>query len=44
MAAKKRGLGERGLGALLQGSKVDLDQKTTSHDGELREIPIDLIQ
>ncbi len=44
MAAKKRGLGERGLGALLQGSKVNLGQETTSHDGELREIPIDLIQ
>lgn len=44
MAAKKRGLGERGLGALLQGSKVNLDQEVPDHDGELREIPIDLIQ
>lgn len=44
MAAKKRGLGERGLGALLAGSKVNLDQELTDHDGELREVPIDLIQ
>jgi len=44
MAAKKRGLGERGLGALLQGSRVNLDQDVKNHDGELREIPVDLIQ
>ncbi|MBZ2169534.1 ParB/RepB/Spo0J family partition protein [Marinobacter sp. F4216] len=44
MAAKKRGLGERGLGALLAGSKVNLDQEVAEHDGELREVPIDLIQ
>ena len=44
MAAKKRGLGERGLGALLQGSRVNLDQDVKDHDGELREIPVDLIQ
>ncbi len=44
MAAKKRGLGERGLGALLAGSKVNLDQEVKDHDGELREVPIDLIQ
>ncbi|KRW81657.1 MULTISPECIES: ParB/RepB/Spo0J family partition protein [Marinobacter] len=44
MAAKKRGLGERGLGALLQGSKVNLNQQVAEHDGELREIPVDLIQ
>ena len=44
MAAKKRGLGERGLGALLQGSRVNLDQEVKDHDGELREIPVDLIQ
>ncbi|MDI9243802.1 ParB/RepB/Spo0J family partition protein [Marinobacter sp. CHS3-4] len=44
MAAKKRGLGERGLGALLQGSKVNLDQEVRDHDGELREVPVDLIQ
>jgi len=44
MAAKKRGLGERGLGALLAGSKVNLDPELKDHDGELREVPIDLIQ
>ena len=44
MAAKKRGLGERGLGALLAGSKVSLDQQAQDHDGELRELPIDLVQ
>ncbi len=44
MAAKKRGLGERGLGALLQGSKVNLDEELNDHDGELREVPVDLIQ
>jgi len=46
MAAKKRGLGERGLGALLAGSGVKLDQKQPEddHNGELRDIPVDLIQ
>lgn len=44
MAAKKRGLGERGLGALLANSRVNLDEEPRSHDGELRDIPIDLIQ
>ncbi|MBZ0335348.1 putative chromosome-partitioning protein ParB [Marinobacter sp. JH2] len=46
MAAKKRGLGERGLGALLQGSKVNLNQsdETTTRDGEMQDIPVDLIQ
>lgn len=44
MAAKKRGLGERGLGALLQGSKVNLNQPAAERDGELRDIPVDLIQ
>ncbi len=44
MAAKKRGLGERGLGALLQGSRVNLNQETTNRDGEMRDIPVDLIQ
>ena len=44
MAAKKRGLGERGLGALLAGSKVNLDREPSDQDGELRDLPIDLIQ
>ena len=43
MVAKKRGLGERGLGALLAGSKVKLQTETTQ-DGELRELPVDLVQ
>lgn len=44
MAAKKRGLGERGLGALLANSRVSLGGEAASQDGELREIPVDLIQ
>lgn len=44
MAAKKRGLGERGLGALLANSRVSLEEEPRNHDGELRAIPIDLIQ
>lgn len=44
MAAKKRGLGERGLGALLANSRVNLDEAPRNHDGELRELPVDLIQ
>lgn len=44
MAAKKRGLGERGLGALLAGSKVNLNREASENDGELRDIPVDLIQ
>ncbi len=43
MAAKKRGLGERGLGALLAGSKVNLQAEATQ-DGELRDLPVDLVQ
>jgi len=47
MAAKKRGLGERGLGALLAGSRVNLgDAEAAAERGEaeLRELPLDLIQ
>jgi ParB family chromosome partitioning protein len=44
MAAKKRGLGERGLGALLANSRVHLEQTPASQDGELRDIALDLIQ
>ena len=40
---KKRGLGEKGLGALLKGANVSLD-KTPEKDGELRHIPVELIQ
>lgn len=44
MAAKRRGLGERGLGALLANSRVNLEQTPASQDGELRNIAVDLIQ
>ena len=44
MAAKKRGLGERGLGALLANSRVNLEQTPASQDGELRDIALDVIQ
>ncbi|HTN33621.1 MAG TPA: ParB/RepB/Spo0J family partition protein [Marinobacter sp.] len=44
MAAKKRGLGERGLDALLASSRVNLDKSSKDRDGELCELPIDLIQ
>ena len=46
MAAKKRGLGERGLGALLAGSRVNLGDEAQADrlDAELRELPLDLIQ
>lgn len=45
MAAKKRGLGERGLGALLAGSRVNMDRNGSEPvEGELRELPIDVIQ
>ncbi len=40
---KKRGLGEKGLGALLKGSNVELEQQSEL-DRELRELPIELIQ
>src|SRR5690606_15810248 len=49
MAAKKRGLGERGLGALLAGSLSqhngpEKGTGSTSEDGELRELPVELVQ
>lgn len=40
---KKRGLGEKGLGALLKGANVNLQEQTNT-DGELREIPVELVQ
>ena len=43
MAAKKRGLGERGLGALLTSTKARLEQPE-KEDGELKDLPVDLIQ
>src|SRR5690554_7390750 len=46
MAGKKRGLGERGLGALLAGSRGNVQDKGTggASDGELRELPVELVQ
>lgn len=44
MAAKKRGLGERGLGALLAGSRANVVQSVSEQDGELRELPVELVQ
>ena len=45
MAAKKRGLGERGLGALLAGSRVNMEHDGAERaEGELRDLPIDVIQ
>jgi ParB family chromosome partitioning protein len=42
---KKRGLGDKGLGALLKGSGIELGQKTAApHDGELRDLPVELVQ
>jgi len=46
MATKKRGLGGKGLSSLLAGSKVFTgnDDDIKGHDGQLRELPVDLIQ
>lgn len=40
---KKRGLGEKGLGALLKGANVSLE-KEPEKDGELRQLPVELVQ
>jgi len=40
---KKRGLGEKGLGALLKGSNIDLKSDTTE-DGELKHLPVEYLQ
>lgn len=42
---KKRGLGDKGLGALLKGSNVSLSEsENNSRDGDLKDLPVDLIQ
>tara|TARA_R110001592_G_scaffold30652_1_gene109447 strand:- start:713 stop:1579 length:867 start_codon:yes stop_codon:yes gene_type:complete len=41
--AKKRGLGEKGLGALLKGSNIDLKGDETE-DGELKHLPVEYLQ
>lgn len=40
---RKRGLGEKGLGALLKGSSVDIHKKN-DQDGDLRQLPVELIK
>lgn len=40
---KKRGLGEKGLGALLKGSNVDF-KKDSVTDGELKQIPVEFLR
>lgn len=40
---KKRGLGEKGLGALLKGSSVEI-ATSSDQDKQLRELPVELIQ
>ncbi|MCH2158120.1 MAG: ParB/RepB/Spo0J family partition protein [Oleiphilaceae bacterium] len=42
--AKKRVIGEKGLGALLKGSNVEALKKSTHDEKHLREIPVELIQ
>lgn len=41
--AKKRGLGEKGLSALLKGTSINLT-KTDIVDGELKQIPVELLK
>jgi ParB family chromosome partitioning protein len=41
--AKKRGLGEKGLSALLKGTSINLT-KTDFVDGELKQIPVELLK
>tara|TARA_R110001592_G_scaffold135108_4_gene351055 strand:- start:1463 stop:2338 length:876 start_codon:yes stop_codon:yes gene_type:complete len=43
LVAKKRGLGEKGLGALLRGSNIDL-KSDDSEDGELKHLPVEYLQ
>lgn len=40
---KKRGLGEKGLGALLKGTSLDLSNERTQ-DGELKHLPVEYLQ
>lgn len=44
IVVKKRGLGEKGLGALLKGSNVDSKADSPDRDKSLRELPIELVQ
>lgn len=42
--AKKRVIGEKGLGALLKGSNVEALKKSDNDEKHLRELPVELIQ
>ncbi len=42
--ARKRVIGEKGLGALLKGSNVEALKKSDSDEKHLRELPVELIQ
>ncbi|WP_077529946.1 ParB/RepB/Spo0J family partition protein [Vreelandella utahensis] len=47
MSSRKRGLGQRGLNALLEGSRTNLEEEAPADPGinaELKELPLDLIQ
>lgn len=47
MASRKRGLGQRGLNALLEGSRTNLEDDAPADpaiEAELKELPLDLIQ
>ncbi|KZY29271.1 MULTISPECIES: ParB/RepB/Spo0J family partition protein [unclassified Oleiphilus] len=41
--AKKRGLGEKGLSALLKGSNVDF-KKEVENDGDLKQLPVEFLK
>lgn len=44
--AKQKGLGKRGLGALLKGSNIeaDIEHDNTQKDGELKHLPVEYLQ
>jgi len=42
--AKKRGLGEKGLSALLKGTSINITKKTDVVDGELKQVPVELLK
>lgn len=44
MVKKTKGLGSKGLGALLKSSQVSYSEQNDDLDGELRELPVELIQ
>lgn len=44
MVKKSKGLGSKGLGALLKSSQATLSDRNDDLDGELRDLPIELLQ